>query len=102
MAGFEITDHPEDGRYVIEVDGEQAGLLVYRREGDRIIFTHAEVDPGHDGQGLGSALSAHALDEARARGLAVVPRCPFVQAYMQRHPEYVDLVPEGARARFGL
>ncbi len=102
MARFEVTDQPDAGRYVVAVDGEQAGLLLYRLQGDRITFTHAEINPEREGQGLGSALTAHALDEARARGLEVLPRCPFVQAYVQRHREYVDLVPEDARARFGL
>lgn len=102
MAARKITDQPVAERYVIAVDGEQAGLLLYKLDGDTITFTHAEIDPAHEGQGLGSALSAHALDDARARGLAVLPRCPFVQAYVQRHPEYADLVPEAQRARFGL
>ena len=87
---------------MIEVDGERAGLLQYRLDGERISFTHAEIDPAREGQGLGSTLSAFALDDARARGLAVLPRCPFVQSYMQRHSEYVDLVPENQRTRFGL
>ncbi|MEO6857199.1 MAG: GNAT family N-acetyltransferase [Solirubrobacteraceae bacterium] len=102
MPDVAITDHPEAARYVIEIDGEQAGLLLYRLEDGRITFTHAEIDPAHEGQGLGSKLSAYALDDARSRGLSVLPRCPFVQSYLQRHREYVDLVPEAVRARFGL
>jgi hypothetical protein len=92
-----VADHPDAHRYVIEVDGEPAGLLLYRLDGDRITFTHAEIDPAREGQGLGSALAVFALDDARARGLAVFPRCPFIATYMQRHPEYTDLVPESAR-----
>ncbi len=102
MPEVAITDHPAERRYVIEVDGEPAGLLLYRRGDGQITFTHAEIDPGHEGQGLGSKLSAFALDDARSRGLSVLPRCPFVQSYLQRHAEYVDLVPEAERAGFGL
>jgi predicted GNAT family acetyltransferase len=57
-----------------------------------VAFLHTEVDPTVQRRGLGSALVAGALDDARARGLAVVPLCPFVDAYIRRHPEYADLV----------
>lgn len=97
-----VTDQPEASRYVIEADGERAGLLQYRLQADRITFTHAEVDPAREGQGLGSELTAFALDDARSRGLDVLPRCPFVASYMQRHPEYAELVPPAVRPQFGL
>jgi hypothetical protein len=102
MAQIRVTDRPEDSRYVIETDGHPAGLLQYRLEADRITFTHAEIDPAREGQGLGSELTAFALDDARSRGLEVLPRCPFVASYVQSHPEYSDLVPEAVRSRFGL
>jgi predicted GNAT family acetyltransferase len=102
MPETHVADRPETSRYVIEVDGESVGVLQYRLEKDRITLTHAEVDPASERQGLGSALTAFALDDARARGLAVFPRCSFVRAYVQRHREYVDLVPESAREQFGL
>ena len=102
MPEAHIADQPDAHRYVIEADGERAGLLLYRLESDRITFTHAEIDPAREGQGLGSALASFALDDARTRGLAVFPRCPFIESYIQRHPEYVDLVPESARGQFGL
>jgi predicted GNAT family acetyltransferase len=102
MPETHIADQPDASRYVIEAGGEHAGLLLYRLEDDRITFTHAEIDPALEGQGLGSALASFALDDARARGLAVLPRCPFVETFVQRHREYVDLVPESARDQFGL
>jgi uncharacterized protein len=102
MPDTRVTDRPETRRYVIEANGEPAGLLQYRLEAHRIIFTHAEIDPDREGQGLGSQLAAFALDDARSRGLEVLPRCPFVESYMQRHPEYTDLVPAELRPRFGL
>lgn len=70
--------------------------------GDAIAFTHTEIDERFAGQGLGSVLVRAALDAVRERGLPVLPFCPFVRRFVARHPEYVDLVPAGQRARFGL
>jgi uncharacterized protein len=94
MAGEAIvSDHPESHRYEIELDGERVGLLTYRLDGDVIAFTHAEIDPAVGGHGLGTTLARAALDDARARGLAVLPECPFVGDFVARHrAEYADLV----------
>jgi hypothetical protein len=97
-----VSDRPEQHRYVISRGEQRAGLLFYRLEGERITFTHAEIDPAFEGQGLGSQLARFALDDARSRGLAVIPRCPFVESYVERHPEYADLVPADERQRSGL
>jgi predicted GNAT family acetyltransferase len=95
MTGSEatVTDHPESHRWEIERDGERIGLLTYRVEGDVIAYLHAEVDPAHGGQGLASMLARTALDDARARGMRIRPRCPFVIDFVERHEdEYGDLV----------
>jgi len=99
---IEIADNAEEQRYEIRVDGELAGFTQYRLRPGLIAFVHTEVDDRFEGQGLGSRLIAFALDDARARRLAVLPFCPFVNAYVQRHREYVDLVPEAHRAQFDL
>jgi predicted GNAT family acetyltransferase len=91
-APVRVEDHPDRHRFVVSVDGVPAGFAAYQRSPGRIVFTHTEIDPAYNGRGLGSRLVAAALDGARAEGLAVVPRCPFVAAYISRHPEYVDLV----------
>ena len=88
-----VRDLPERNRWEIELDGERVGLLNYRIDGEVIAYLHAEVDPAHGGRGLGSALARTALDDARARGLRIRPRCPFVVDFVARHEaEYGDLV----------
>ena len=87
-----VTDRPEQLRYEIEVDGELAGFLLYRREPGVLELVHTDVDPKWEGKGVGAALVQGALDDVRARGLKVRPFCPFVRAYIRRHPEYEDLV----------
>ena len=87
-----VTDHPEQLRYEIEVDGEVAGFLLYRREPGVLELVHTDVDPRWEGKGVGAALVQGALDDARARGLKVRPFCPFVRADLRRHPDYEDLI----------
>jgi uncharacterized protein len=87
-----VTDNPDAARYEIVVDGERAGFVTYRVAPGVITFLHAEVDPARERRGLGSRLVADALDDARARGLAVRPVCPFVVAFIETHPDYADLV----------
>ena len=96
LPGDEVTisDRPGRRRYELELDGELVGMLTYRvdLEAGVIAHDHTEIDPRYGGRGLGSALVRFALDDARARGLTVQPRCPFVAAVIQRHPEYSTLV----------
>lgn len=93
MAGeVRIADNPDDRRYEISVDGAPAGMAVYRLSPGMITFVHTEIDPAREGEGFGAQLVRSALDDARARGLAVRPLCPFVAAFIRRHPEYGDLV----------
>ncbi|WP_426562255.1 GNAT family N-acetyltransferase [Angustibacter sp. McL0619] len=88
----EVHDQPERHRYEASVDGEHAGAAYYLHADDVLTFTHTEVDDAFEGQGVGSALVGGALDDVRRRGLKVHPLCPFVRAYLTRHPEYADLV----------
>jgi predicted GNAT family acetyltransferase len=87
-----VADRPDRSRYEIELDGERVGRLTYGLADGVITHRHTEVDPSVGGRGLGSALVRFALDDARARGLTVIPRCPFVAAFIVRHPEYEELV----------
>jgi predicted GNAT family acetyltransferase len=101
---IEVADNPGQEQFEISVDGERVGLAAYRlsRAKNLIAFIHTEIDPGHEGEGLGGRLAAAALDSARERGLAVLPFCPFIRGYIEKHPEYADLVPENQREEFGL
>jgi uncharacterized protein len=98
----QVADNPEEDRYEISVDGEVAGFAQYGVRPGLIAFVHTEIADGHEGQGLGSKLIRFALDDARARGLHVLPFCPFVNGYIQRHPEYADAVPAEYREQFDI
>jgi predicted GNAT family acetyltransferase len=92
--GVEVKDNPELHRYEIRLDGEVAGFATYRLRDGVVVFRHTEIDPAYEGHGLGSRLARAALDDVRASGRSVVPVCPFIKSYIDRHPEYQDLVTE--------
>ena len=95
-----ITLNEPEHRYEAHVDGELAGFAVFRMRGDRIVFTHTEVDDRFEGQGVGSKLARHSLDDVRERGsLRVVPQCPFIRSWIEKHPDYADLVSDEERSR---
>ena len=93
-----ILNNEAATRFEAAVDGKLA-ILQYRLRPDAIVFVHAEVPPELEGQGLGGKLARAGLDFARSKGLKAIPACPFVASYIQRHQEYLDLVPEDQRAR---
>lgn len=98
----EVVDNPDEERYEIRLGGELAGFTQYRQRPAGLAFIHTEIDDRFEGRGLGSKLVSHALDDARKRNLPVLPFCPFVRSYIERHTEYLDLVPEEKRSSFGL
>jgi predicted GNAT family acetyltransferase len=87
----EVSDNPELHRYEIRRDGQLLGFAAYQKANRLIVFTHTEIEPAMEGQGIGSQLVRAALDDVRAQGLPVLPICPFVQQWMSRHPDYLDL-----------
>lgn len=97
-----IVDNPKATRFEIFMNGEVAGLVAYTRDGDTLSLLHTEIDPRFEGRGLGSILVRGVLDAVRADGALVLPFCPFIRRYLQRHTEYVDLVPAEQRAKFEL
>ena len=88
----EVADSRERRRFEASLEGELAGFARYVRLPDRVVFTHTEVDPAFEGRGVGSALAKGALDAMRANGDRVEARCPFIAAYIKRHPAYQDLL----------
>ena len=97
-----VADNAGEARYEIRLDGAPGGFVTYRLRAGLIELVHTEIDEEFEGRGLGGQLVSFALDDARERGLSVLPFCPFVNDYIQRHRQYVELVPEGRRAEFGL
>ena len=81
----------EAGRYEMTIDGAPVGFVEYHLADSRMILAYIEIDPAYGGRGLGGRLTAWVLDDCRARGLTVIPECPFIVRYMREHPEYADL-----------
>ncbi|GAA3079773.1 GNAT family N-acetyltransferase [Streptosporangium carneum] len=89
---IDVKLSPTGDFYEAEVDGKHAGKLEFARRDGVIVYIHTEVDPEFEGKGVGGALARTALDAARAEGVRIVPRCPFVGGWIRRHPEYADLI----------
>lgn len=87
----EVADNPALSRYEMVVDGVTA-FVVYRRDGDVVELVHTEVPQALSGRGVGTALARGTLDLIRAAGQRTRPLCPFIAAFIQRHPDYADLV----------
>lgn len=91
-----VQDNPGQSRYEARIGGVLAGFTAYQLADDRITFVHTEVDTKFEGKGVGSAIARHALDDVRSRGsLTVVPQCPFIKAWIDRHPDYQSMVHQG-------
>jgi uncharacterized protein len=94
-----VVDNPDQHRYEArDADGRVVGFAAYQRGHDTVVFTHTEVDDDQEGKGVGSRLVRGALDDVRGSGSKVMPVCPFVKEYIDRHQEYADLVAESHRS----
>lgn len=89
-----IAHAPANARFEVVVDGEHA-RLDYRPEADAVHITHVVVPQAIEGRGIAGQLTKAALDWARHEGRAVVPECPYVKGWIERHPDYADLVARG-------
>ncbi len=88
-----IVDNREGKRYEARIGGELVGFAEYQLTPTLIVFTHTEVDSKCEGMGIGSALARFALDDTRNQGMRqVLPLCPFIKAWIARHPAYIDMV----------
>lgn len=100
---IEFSRDTQNRRYRATVDGHVVGEAEFLLTPELVVFTHTETDPGFEGQGIGSALVRWALDDVRGQGYSVLPTCPFVRGYVERHAdEYADLLyraPDGSAPR---
>ncbi|HVT67189.1 MAG TPA: GNAT family N-acetyltransferase [Trebonia sp.] len=97
-----VTDNPAASRYELHVGAEFAGFVDYRLRGQVISLVHTQVEPAFQGEHLATHLARFSLDDARERGLSVLPFCPYINSWIRKHPEYTDLVPADRRGDFGL
>jgi predicted GNAT family acetyltransferase len=101
-ADLPIRDNPDKHRFEIDLCDGSFAIAEYRLHPDHITFTHTEVPPAHEGQGLGTKLVRFGLRWARERGLKVIPVCPFFAAYIKKHAEEQDLLDPAYRKVLGL
>jgi predicted GNAT family acetyltransferase len=96
-SSYTVRDNVEKHRFEIDLGDGTLAIAEYTLPEGKIIFTHTEVPPSHQGKGLGTLLIKAALESARQRGLKVIPICPFVAAYIKARPEEQDLLDPGYR-----
>ena len=87
-----VRDVPEQHRYEAHVGATLAGFADYHAQPGLVTVLHTEIEPAFEGRGMGSALVRAMLDDIRRQDAKVLPVCPFVRDYLQRHPEYDDVV----------
>jgi hypothetical protein len=87
----ELRDHPDEHRFEAYVDGQLAGFTAYDVDDQTITILHTEVDDAFEGRGVGSEMVRQILDRLREGELRVVVLCPFVNAWLRRHPDYRDI-----------
>ena len=87
-----VRDNPAEPRYELLDGNKIVGEIRYRREPGALALVHTEVDPSYEGTGAAGLLVEEALHDLRERGLGVIPVCPYVRAWLRRHPEQADLV----------
>lgn len=92
MPEMVVTDKPAEGRFDATIDGAEVGFVEYRLSDGHIILTYIEIEPALRGNDLGARLADIVLEECRARGHKVTPRCGFIAAHMRANPDYEDLL----------
>lgn len=82
-----VIDNGGANRYELWVGDDRVGFAAYRREPGRVVLTHTVIDPAKEGHGYGSTLARGVIDDAVSRGETIVPRCPFIRAWLEKHPD---------------
>ena len=91
-SSVKVVDNPTRSRYEAREGDVVAGYITYRTRPGVVVLVHTEVDPEFEGHGVGSQMARSVLEALRSGGMQVDPVCPFITSYIQRHPEYNDLV----------
>ena len=92
MSTIDVRDNPDAGQFEIVVDGNVAGFTQYEKRDGATVFVHTEIDDAYEGQGLASKLVRGALDAVRGWNEPVVAECSYVAGWIDKHPEYQDLL----------
>ena len=93
---MDVQVERREADYEITADGAVAGHAFVERRGRTVIFTHTEIDDAYGGKGLGGQLARAALDDVRAHGEQVIARCEFIRGWIDKHPDYQDLLAHSA------
>src|SRR5437764_14496090 len=96
----DVRANAANSRFEIYVEGQRAGFTQYRLHGERADFVHTEIGDEFAGRGLATELIRGALDDARSHGWQVLPYCEFVNAFIAKNDDYLDLVPSDQRGKF--
>lgn len=102
QSNTDTRNNEERSRYEVHVDGEAAGYIDYRLNGNSITAIHTRVGEEFQGMGLAGRLATELLEDARRTGRNVLPQCGYVASYIEKNEEYLDLVPAERRSEFGL
>ena len=95
--GAPVTVTKESDKFTIAVDGNPVGHTAYADQDNQRVFPHTEVDDAFEGRGLATIVIGEALAQTKAEGFRIVPLCPTVAAYVEKHPEYADIVDRPGR-----
>ncbi|GAB4519938.1 MAG: GNAT family N-acetyltransferase [Anaerolineae bacterium] len=87
---LDVRNNPDAGRFEVQL-GDELAMVEYNIAGKNIIFTHTEVPPAYEGQGIANKMAEVALAYAREHGYKIQPLCPFINTYIRRHKEYQDI-----------
>jgi predicted GNAT family acetyltransferase len=101
-SSYTVLDNAEKRRFEVDLGDGSFAIAQYRLPAGKIVFTHTEVPPAHEGKGIGTSLVRAALKTARERGLKVIPICPFFAAYIKKHVEEQDLLDPAYRKILGV
>jgi hypothetical protein len=97
----EVTNNTGKSRFEVTL-GQDTAFAEYRLKSGKIILPHTVVPPAFEGKGVASALARAAFGYARDNGLKVIPTCPFMSAWVKKHPEVNDIIDESCHERLGI